>query len=77
MLHAKIISTEENSGYLAGPGWDPVTGLGTPIADNLTVTLTGGVSCISVPEFPFAQVVLVLSIASLIVLYNVKPLNQN
>ncbi|NHI02317.1 hypothetical protein DYY67_1999 [Candidatus Nitrosotalea sp. TS] len=28
------------------PGWDPVTGLGTPIADNLTAALTGGLSCI-------------------------------
>jgi subtilase family serine protease len=26
-------------GYPAGPGWDPVTGLGTPIADNLLVDL--------------------------------------
>lgn len=71
-----IMSGRSNSGYVAGLGWDPVTGLGTPIANNLTATLTGGLSCISVPEFPFTQAVLVLSIVSLIVLYNIKPLRQ-
>ncbi|MGI0102783.1 MAG: S8 family serine peptidase [Nitrosotalea sp.] len=72
-----IMNGRSNSGYLAGPGWDPVTGLGTPIADNLTAMLTGGLSCISVPEFPIVQIVLVLSIASLIVLYSIGPLKQN
>ena len=41
-----------NLGYSAGHGWDPVTGLGTPISDNLTAKLTGGVACKNnIPEF--------------------------
>ncbi len=30
-----------NNGYSAGPGWDPVTGLGTPIVSDLVLDLTG------------------------------------
>ena len=30
-----------NNGYPAGPGWDPVTGVGTPIVDNLVADLIG------------------------------------
>jgi len=29
-----------SNGYAAGPGWDPVTGLGTPIVANLSESLT-------------------------------------
>jgi PKD repeat protein len=31
-----------SNGYLAGPGWDPVTGLGTPNAARLLPALAGG-----------------------------------
>ncbi len=31
-----------NNGYRAGPGWDPVTGLGTPIEDALAPALSKG-----------------------------------
>jgi PKD repeat protein len=34
--------TEGNNGYLAGKGWDPVTGIGTPIVDQLIPSLTAG-----------------------------------
>jgi kumamolisin len=30
-----------NNGYSAGPGWDPVTGIGTPIASSLLPALSG------------------------------------
>ena len=41
-----------NLGYSASPGWNPVTGLGTPISENLTAKLTDGASCVeSIPEF--------------------------
>ena len=40
-----------NKGYEAGPGWNPVTGLGTPVSDNLTWVLDGGTCAAFVPEF--------------------------
>ncbi len=33
--------TSGNNGYPAGPGWDPVTGLGTPIVSDLLPLLSG------------------------------------
>ena len=48
-----------SKGYMAGSGWDPVTGLGTPIGDNLTSVLSGGSCAVSVPEFgPAVSVIL-------------------
>ncbi len=34
--------TEGSNGYSAGPGWDPVTGIGTPIAQALVPALVRG-----------------------------------
>jgi subtilase family serine protease len=50
------------NGYQAGVGWDPVTGLGTPIADKLA----------TVPEFPFAIPILAMSIFSSLVFFRLK-----
>ncbi|HJW19565.1 MAG TPA: S53 family peptidase [Candidatus Nitrosotalea sp.] len=62
-----------NLGYSVVPGWNPVTGLGTPISDNLTAKLTGGVSCVeSIPEFPFAIPVLLIGVTSLIIFYRLR-----
>jgi subtilase family serine protease len=59
-----------NLGYSAGPGWNPVTGLGTPISDNLTMLLTGKTPCQSnIPEFgPVASVVLAFAVMGIIIL---------
>ena len=35
------ITTGSNGGFNAGPGYDEVTGLGTPIADRLVLDLAG------------------------------------
>jgi hypothetical protein len=40
--------TRTNGKYAAGPGFDPASGLGTPIDQNLSVTLQGGDGCPSV-----------------------------
>ncbi|HEX5458230.1 MAG TPA: S53 family peptidase [Candidatus Nitrosotalea sp.] len=57
-----------NLGYSAAFGWNPVTGLGTPISDNLTAKLTGGVPCTSsIPEFgSLTSIVLAFAIVVLI-----------
>lgn len=34
------ITTGSNNGFSAGTGWDPVTGLGTPVADKLALALS-------------------------------------
>lgn len=65
------------SGYLATRGWDPVSGLGSPVGNNLTFALSKGMSCISAPEFPFAQIAFSLSVALLVLLYRIKSLKQN
>ena len=33
------VTSGSNNGYSAGPGWDPVTGWGTPVASNLVASL--------------------------------------
>ncbi|MGH2444063.1 MAG: S53 family peptidase [Chloroflexota bacterium] len=38
------IVTGDNGKYLAGPGWDPVTGWGTPNVAGLVATITGTVA---------------------------------
>ena len=35
------ITSGSNNGYSAGPGWDPVTGWGSPIANTLAAALVG------------------------------------
>jgi hypothetical protein len=41
--------THSNGGkYAAGPGFDPASGLGTPVDQNLSVTLQGGDGCPSI-----------------------------
>ena len=58
-----------NLGYSAGLGWNPVTGLGTPISDNLTAKLTGGVSCVeSIPEFDSLACIVLVSAVLLVIL---------
>ena len=64
------------SGYLATRGWDPVSGLGSPIANNLTSVIGKGMSCISAPEFPFAQIAFSLSVTLLVVMYRIRLLKQ-
>ena len=64
------------SGYLATRGWDTVSGLGSPIANNLTSVIEKRMSCISAPEFPFAQIAFSLSVTLLVVLYRIRLLKQ-
>lgn len=63
-----------SKGYVSGPGWDPVTGLGSPVADGLGTTLSGG-SCISsVPEFgQIAAMVFVVAIIGITILGRIAP----
>ena len=35
------ITTGNNNGYSCGPGWDPVTGLGSPKGDAVLSALKG------------------------------------
>jgi kumamolisin len=35
------ITSGNNNGYSCGPGWDPVTGLGTPKAEAVLAALKG------------------------------------
>lgn len=58
-----------NLGYSASLGWNPVTGLGTPIFDNLTAKLTGGVACVeSIPEFNSLTSAVLVSAVLLVIL---------
>lgn len=56
-------------GYSAGPGWDPVTGLGTPISDGLVTVFDGRSCAVATPEFgPWALPVFGTAVTGIIAL---------
>lgn len=51
------ITSGNNHGYSAGPLWDPVTGLGSPVADSLSAAVTvNGSPCTVVATIPVGSV---------------------
>lgn len=44
------VTSGSNNGYSAGTGWDPVTGWGSPIANNFVSSLAAGITFYTIPS---------------------------